>query len=141
MSIINLKIIYPDYYSDDFVVEVSEQIAQVLKQSLRDEAAYRRNCRNNGVNCFFDSCNEEYIAARSNAYQTLEQVLDQQLERRQLYRALNLLPPLQARRVYAHHILGMSKTDIAKYERVDESAVRRSIMTAERNLRNILKIS
>ena len=40
----------------------------------------------------------------------------------------------QARRVYAHYFLGISKADIARAEGIDERAVRKAI---ERGLRNI----
>jgi len=53
-----------------------------------------------------------------------------------LCRALNSLPEAQGRRIEAHFILSMSKTEIAQAEGVSESAVRDAI---ERGLRSMKK--
>ena len=47
---------------------------------------------------------------------TPEEYMDAQEERLALYDALAQLPPVQARRVYRHYILGMSKAEIAAAE-------------------------
>lgn len=44
-----------------------------------------------------------------------------------LYASLDRLPHVQARHVYAHYILGRSKTGIARAENVTENAARDSI--------------
>ena len=44
-----------------------------------------------------------------------------------LYAAIRVLPKKQAKRLYAHFYLGMSKAEIARQEGVTESAVRESI--------------
>ncbi len=56
-----------------------------------------------------------------------------------LYEALDQLPPIQSRRVYAHYVLGLSKTDIALAENVSECAVRDSIKRGMEALKNFLK--
>ena len=56
-----------------------------------------------------------------------------------LYAAIDQLPPVQARRVYAHYILGMSKTEIARVEGVHEKTVRTSIERGLRNMENFSK--
>ncbi|MGW8115212.1 sigma factor-like helix-turn-helix DNA-binding protein [Caproicibacterium sp. NSD3] len=53
----------------------------------------------------------------------------------QLYEALGHLPPIQARRVYAHYILGMKEVDIARAEGVNSSGVCDSVRKGVRNLR------
>lgn len=58
------------------------------------------------------------------------------MTKEQLYRGLNSIPKKQADRIYAHYFLGMSKSEIAKSEQVDERAVRESI---ERRLKNMAK--
>lgn len=55
----------------------------------------------------------------------------------QLQAAIASLPDKQGKRIYAHYILGISKSDIAQSEDVDEKAVRVSI---ERGLRNMEKL-
>ena len=53
--------------------------------------------------------------------------------------ALDQLPPIQARRVYAHYILGKKKSEIARAENVEGSAVCDSIRRGLKNLSEILK--
>ena len=55
----------------------------------------------------------------------------------ELYTAISRLPDKQAKRIYAHFILGLTKQDIARAEGVDEKVVRLAI---ERGLRNLEKI-
>ena len=45
----------------------------------------------------------------------------------------------QAKRIYAHFILGLTKQDIARAEGVDEKVVRLAIERGLRNLEKILK--
>ncbi|TCO68694.1 RNA polymerase sigma factor [Marinisporobacter balticus] len=46
------------------------------------------------------------------------------LTSQQLHAAIASLPDKQAKRIYAHYFMGMSKTAIAKAEGVSEKAVR-----------------
>ena len=55
-----------------------------------------------------------------------------------LYAALDRLPPVQARRVYARFILGRSVGQIAKAEKADESNVRKSIQKGLAGLKKYL---
>ncbi len=48
-------------------------------------------------------------------------------------------PGKQAKRIYAHFVLGMSKTDIARAEGVDEKVVRLVIERGFRNMEKFLK--
>lgn len=50
-----------------------------------------------------------------------------------LYAAIDQLPLIQARRVYAHYILGKSKTEIAGFENVVESSICSSIRRGVKN--------
>ena len=58
---------------------------------------------------------------------TPEEIMELSEEHAALYAAIDCLPPVQARRVYAHYILGRSKTGIARAENVTENAVQDSI--------------
>lgn len=58
-----------------------------------------------------------------------------------LYDALAQLPPIQARRVYQHYILGMSKAEIAAAEGVGRSRICCSIERGLAAMKNILKKS
>lgn len=57
----------------------------------------------------------------------------------QLQSAMASLPDKQGKRIYAHYILGISKSDIARAEGVDEKAVRVSIERGLRNMEKFLK--
>jgi RNA polymerase sigma-70 factor (ECF subfamily) len=54
----------------------------------------------------------------------------------ELHAAISSLPDKQAKRIYAHFILGMTKQDIARAEGVHEKVVRVAI---ERGLRRLEK--
>ena len=54
----------------------------------------------------------------------------------ELHAAISSLPDKQAKRIYAHFILGMTKQDIARAEGVHEKVVRVAI---ERGLRRLRK--
>ena len=69
---------------------------------------------------------------------TPEEIMELAEDRAALYAALDRLPPVQARRVYAHYILGRSKTGIARAENVTENAVRDSISRGVETLKILL---
>ena len=59
----------------------------------------------------------------------------------ELHAAISSLPDKQAKRIYAHFILGMTKQDIARAEGVHEKVVRVAIERGLRRLEKILKNS
>lgn len=59
----------------------------------------------------------------------------------ELHAAIASLPDKQAKRIYAHFILGMTKQDIARAESVHEKVVRVAIERGLRHLEKILKNS
>lgn len=65
---------------------------------------------------------------------TPEQMLEDRENRAALYAAIDQLPPVQARRVYAHYILGISRADLARAEGVGISRISGSI---DRGLLNL----
>ena len=42
MTKINLREQYPDFYKTDYIIEVPDEVAAVMKEQDRMEAAYRR---------------------------------------------------------------------------------------------------
>lgn len=110
MTTINLKRYYP-YMTENVILEVSDEIAAALSMGGRLCDSYKRQKRRNGE-CSLDTdpgfeadvlhqplTPDEYIEARETTFA--------------LYDALAQLPPTQARRVYQHYLLGMSKAEIA----------------------------
>ena len=115
MTTINLKRYYP-YMTENVMLEVSDEIAATLSMGGRLCDSYKRQKRRNGE-CSLDTdpgfeaevlrqpmTPDEYIEARETTFA--------------LYDALAQLPPIQARRVYQHYLLGMSKAEIAAAEGV-----------------------
>ena len=80
-----------------------------------------------------DGIEHEALFVAFSPYELYERkVTIQELYHRQSHR----LPDKQAKRIYAHFILGLTKQDIARAEGVDEKVVRLAI---ERGLRNLEK--
>ena len=99
--------------------------------------SYKRQKRRN-AECSLDSTpGFEDDVLRSPM--TPEEYMDAQEERLALYDALAQLPPVQARRVYRHYILGMSKAEIAAAEGADKGRVCHSINKGLQNLKKILE--
>ena len=68
-----------------------------------------------------------------------DEIYERKLTTEQLHTAISTLPDKQAKRIYAHFILGMTKRDIALAEGVHEKVVRVAIERGLRNLEKFLK--
>ena len=134
MTIINLRDFYP-YYTQDCLIEVTEDVAGLLKQSKTQEDTYQRRVRRYKAYYSLDWENGIENSILFTA-QTPEELYERKLTMEQLYTALNQLPEKQRRRIDAFFFMGMSQTEIAKAEGVDNSSVSESI---ERGLRNMAK--
>ena len=69
------------------------------------------------------------------------ELYERKVTMQELHAAIASLPDKQAKRVYAHFILGMTKQDIARAEGVHEKVVRVAIERGLRHLEKILKKS
>ena len=136
MVTIKLNSYYP-HLTERITMEVSDEIAVTLSIGGRCCDSYKRRKREHDE-CSLDST-PSFEANVTRPPLTPEEVMEQAEEQDALYLALDQLPPVQARRVYAHYILGKSKTDIAKAENVSENAVRDSISRGMETMKNILK--
>lgn len=136
MTTIKLNNYYP-HLTERITLEVSDEIAVTLSIGGRCCDSYKRRKREHGE-CSLDST-PGFEADVTRPPLTPEEVMEQAEEQDALYLALDQIPPVQARRVYAHFILGKSKTDIAKAENVSENAVRDSISRGMETMKNILK--
>ena len=134
MKTINLKDYYPHYTQDTFV-EVPDELFAIFEESARAEAAYERKkyrykahySLNRG-----DGIEHDILFASLSP----DEIYERKLTSQQLHAAITSLPDKQAKRIYAHYFMGMSKTAIAKAEGVSEKAVRIGI---ERGLHTIEK--
>lgn len=138
MTKINLRDHYP-YYLSDLYIEVSDDIAKQLKQfGKKDHADYERR---RIYKAYFSL--DVGIGIESNAVLLVlspEEIYEQKLNKMELYVAINSLPEKQAKRIYAHFYLGMSKAEIARTEGVSRSQVTRSIDRALKNIEKFLRI-
>lgn len=137
MKKVNLRSWYPFYLTDQWV-EVSDEIADAMKRFDLLESAYRLRTyrhkayysldRNDGIE------NDMVFVSLSP-----QELYERKVSKQELYGALYRLPEKQAKRIYAHFFLGMSKVAIAKVEQVDERAVRKSIERGLKQLEKYLK--
>jgi len=137
MTTINLRDFYPWYTHDEFV-EVSDEVAAELLADKRYHKAHRQRMKRNKAYYSLDAGDGIENAA---VYRDLSphEVYELKLRMCRLCRALNSLPEAQGRRVEAHYILGMSKTEIAQADGISESAVRDAIERGLRSMKKYLK--
>ena len=125
MTTINLKDFYYWYTQDQFI-EVTEEVAEVLRASVRYEAAYQRRLTRHKAQYSLDC--EDGIEYSSCLHEPTPQELLERMELFiRLWNALNSLPEIQGRRIDAHIILGISIKEIAEADGVHEESVRQSI--------------
>ena len=135
----HLRDYYPFYTSDCFM-EVSEEVAEMFKEFDRKEAAYRlRTYRHKAYYSLDrdDGLEHEAVFVALSPHELYERKVTMQ----ELHAAISSLPDKQAKRIYAHFILGMTKQDIARAEGVHEKVVRVAIERGLRRLEKILKNS
>jgi RNA polymerase sigma-70 factor (ECF subfamily) len=137
MKRINLQDYYP-FYLSDFDVEVTDDVAQQLKQFNRKDHADHERRRVHGAYYSLDASNgiEKDIVM---LVLSPEDIYEQKLSNRELYAAINSLPEKQAKRIYAHFFLDLSKTRIAQIEGTGESTIRTSINRGLKNIEKFLK--
>lgn len=139
MKIINLRDIYPHYTQDCFV-EVTDEVADLFSEFDHKEAAYRlRTFRHKAYYSLDrnDGIEHEALFVALSPHELYERKVTMQ----ELHAAISRLPDKQAKRIYAHFILAMTKQDIARAEGVHEKVVRVAIERGLRHLEKILKKS
>ena len=135
MKKINLRELYPDVYTTDFFVDVTEEVMETIRAAERTEAAYERKMYRYKAQYSLD-CENGIENAILMKPQTPELLLVEKQLREQLYAAVMALPEKQAKRIYARYYLGMRVSEIAVAEGVDPSRVRDSI---RRGLKQLAK--
>ena len=135
MKKINLRELYPDVYTTDFFVDVTEEVMETIRAAERAEAAYDRRMYRYKAHYSLD-CDNGIENAILMKPQTPEMLLEEKQLREQLYIAVMALPEKQAKRIYAWYYLGMRVSEIAVAEDVDPSRVRDSI---RRGLKQLAK--
>ena len=138
MTTIKLNNYYP-HLTECVTLEVSEEIAVTLSIGGRMCDSYKRRKRDHDE-CSLDGT-PGFEADVIHPPLTPEKIMELAEDHAALYAALDLLPPVQARRVYARFILGRSVGQIAKAESVEERNVRETINKGLRGLKKYLNFS
>ncbi len=129
MAKINLRDFYP-FYSVDVFVDVPDEVAAVLLEAERQERNYIRRVFWNKAHYSLDAL----FVSLSPC-----EVYERKVTAEQLHAAIAALPDKQGKRIYAHYILGISQTEIARLEGVDARNVRKSISKGLRSMEVFLK--
>lgn len=90
MAIINLRDYYP-FYTHDYFIDVTEEVAAILKKSDAHETTYQRRARRYKAYYSLDWDNgiENSVLL---TVQTPEELYERKLTMQQIYMALNQLP-------------------------------------------------
>lgn len=137
MKKINLRDYYP-YYTQDMIVEVPDEVADILREYKLAEAAYfLRTYRHKAYFSLDYDINVEHEAMV--LVLTPADIFEQKEESARLYEALASLPEKQRNRITSHFLLGMSLSDIAKSEGTGVSSVHEGIQRGLRRLKKILE--
>ncbi|WP_251319872.1 RNA polymerase subunit sigma-24 [Flintibacter muris] len=140
MKVINLRLHYP-HYQQDTLVEVSEEVFDVLCQSVRETRNYERRKRYHRAYYSLDAFDwaENYALKHSPSPEQFVLLAEEQAERDRLAVALRdalaYAIPTQVRRIRAYYLGGMTQQQIADRERVHNSNVCLSIRRWLCNLR------
>ena len=137
MKEINLRDYYP-FYTEDTVVGVPDEVADLFREYKLSEAAhFLRTYRHKA----YFSLDYDKNVERDALVVVLapEDILIHEEEHGRLYRAITLLPEKQRNRICSHYLLGMSLSEIAKSEHSAVSSVHEGIQRGLRRLKKILE--
>lgn len=134
---INLRDFYP-YSNEESSIDVNVEVADLLFACKRAEASYERKIRRHKA---YYSLDHKTGIERSILFtsHSPEELYERKLTREDLHAAIAQLPDKQAKRIYAHYLLGMSKEEIAKAEGVSWRAIHQSILQGLGRMEKILK--
>lgn len=135
---INLRDYYPDFYTTDCIIEVPNEVAVLMDSYERAEAAYYlRRYRHKAyysLDCGDGIEHDVLFVSLSPS-----EIYERKVTVEQLHAAIAILPDKQAKRIYAHYFLGMSKAEIARAEGVAVNAVKDTISRGLKNIERFLK--
>ena len=138
MKKINLK----DYYSHitvDTYIDIPDEVFNIFEEYRKAEQAYQSRIRYHTAYYSLDRGDGiEHTALFVSL--SPDEIYERKLTTEQLHAAIATLPDKQAKRIYAHYFLGMSKAAIAKAEGTSASsvkdAIRRGLCSLEKYLKN-----
>ena len=133
----NLLLKCTPFIRDPFV-EVSDELAAEMAQWERTESTQRRKVYRYHANYSLDWGDEigRHVIFRVVAP---DEYYEKRVTTEQLYAAMNALSTKQRRRIYAHYILKIPQSEIARLDGVDHRTVNISIQRGLHNLERYLK--
>ena len=133
MQIINLRKYYPEYYSSDTYIEVTNEVAAAMKPHRLEDESHARRMRYNRV-LSLDACEGiEYSALQ--LVPTPEELLLQKIMIERLCEAIGQLTPGQAKRIDHFYFQNKHKAKIAREEGCSKAAVGDTIFRALERMR------
>lgn len=138
MKNINLRNYYPDLYTSDYVIEVSDEIEELFNIDEKQEAAYGR--RRFYYQAQYSLDRDDGIKdAILHKEPSAEETFDRESTTTQILTIMESLPKKQARRIYALYFLSIDKSTLAKAEGITKRALNISIQSGLRHIRKNLK--
>lgn len=142
MEKINLRKYYPNYYKQDYFVEVTDDVFETIKKADRNETAYNARIHYHKAYYYLTDGNYiEFNAINVMAVPTPDKIYEIKAAKEQLYSAIYELSEKQARRIYARYFLDMNLKSIAETEGISVPTVHESISLGLHRLKKILKTS
>ena len=138
MTEINLREHYPDFYKTDYIIEVPDEVAAIMLECDRLEAAYRQRTYYHKAYYSLDRGDGIEYEALFLSMSPCE-IYERKVTMEQLYAAIASLPDKQAKRIYARYFLDLDTKAIAKSEGISVTAVNSSIQRGLRNMERFLK--
>lgn len=137
MNRINLKDYYP-FYTQNTFIELPDELVDIFDAYNKAENAYTRQKYRYKAHYSLDRGDgiEHDILFVSLSP---DEIYERKLTTEQLHAAIAALPDKQAKRIYAHYFMGMSKTAIAKAEGVSKATIGESINRALKGIEQHLK--
>ena len=137
---INLKDYYPTVYRCDFFIEVDEAVASAMRTERQErDALAKRIKRNKIVSLDEYGLKRKAIASARPIVGFSTDFGSELIMRSELLSVMRKLTPVQARRIFKHFYLGMSKVEIAQGEKVSASSVKDSIRLGLDRMRKLLE--
>lgn len=137
MKKINLRDYYPFYTSDTFI-ELPDELVAVFDAYNKAESTYNRQKYRYKAQYSLDRGDgiEHDILFVSLSP---DEIYERKLTTEQLHAAIAALPDKQAKRIYAHYFMGLSKTAIASAEGVSKVTIGESIQRGLKSIEQYLK--
>ena len=137
MKKINLK----DYYAHittDTYIDIPDEVFNIFEEHRKAEQAYQSRIRYHKAYYSLDrgdgiEHSALFVSSRPVRFTNVSS------QNEQLHAAIATLPDKQAKRIYAHYFLGMSKVAIAKAEGVSKATIGQSIKGALKSIEHFLK--